>query len=144
MAHKRTVFGVANFKKSLSKRVNKLVKYSEEDVVVGFVQTYSIFVHEAHKTQKKFLEQPFRTGLPIIKSIVNKEVQRTDNLTEAMIAAGEWLKISAQSVTPVDTGSLKSSAFVTVASKEDEVAKQSFVKAEALRQAVLAGRKNAK
>lgn len=133
MGTTRTVFGVADFKKKLDKTIKKFEKGSEENVVVGFVQTYSLPVHELHKTQSKFLEQPFRTGMPIITSIVDREMQKHGNLTQSMLKAGEWLKQSAQAVTPVDTGALKGSAFVTTESKEDEVAEQSFKRSEAIR-----------
>ena len=44
-------------------------------VTVGYRQSYAIFVHETHPTQKKFLEKTYRRLLPEIRQTLIKAMK---------------------------------------------------------------------
>lgn len=108
-------------KKALQGRL-KTVQQSRLTVVVGYTQSYSIFVHEnleAHHPvgQAKFLEQPAREKQALLSGIVLQVLAKGKPLEDALLAAGFRLQLESQLLVPVDTGALKASAFTKVESK---------------------------
>ena len=106
---------------NLERLITKL-KFREKEagqspsVIVGYSQSYSIFVHEnlaAHHPvgQAKFLEYPARKYRREITDIVVTAIRRGATLAQALLLGGLRLQREAQLLTPVDTGALKASAF---------------------------------
>lgn len=88
----------------------------EASVIVGYTQSYAVYVHEDlevyHKVgQAKFLEQPFRELAGELKRIVFLAVKRGQTMSNALLLAGLRLQRESQRRVPVDTGALKNSAF---------------------------------
>lgn len=87
-------------------------------VIVGFTQSYAIYVHENLEAyhpvgQAKFLEQPARDEaiLTSMRSIIFQTLQAGKTMLQALLLAGLRLQREAQLLTPVDTGALRASAF---------------------------------
>lgn len=93
---------------------------------VGYRAPHAIYVHEnlnishpVHAThncggQAKFLETPARRLRKDMALIVRKYIQGKRGLVNGLYAAGHLLKTESQKIVPVDTGYLKSTAFVIV------------------------------
>lgn len=84
--------------------------------LVGFAQDYAIFVHEKtgvyHAVgQAKFLEKPARYLNKEIVRIIKNALLAGMTLARAVILAGLRLQREAQTLTPVDTGALRASAY---------------------------------
>ncbi len=108
---------------SLRAKLRALSRARDEKVtvLVGFTQSYAVFVHEnleAHHPvgQAKFLETPARILAPQLGNIVRDAVQGGNTLEQGLLLAGLRLQREAQLLTPVDTGALRASAFTR---KED-------------------------
>lgn len=91
-------------------------------VVVGFQTTYALKVHEDlvayHPVgQAKYLEQPARELKPEFQRIIKEAKAKGMTLAQALMLTGLRLQREAQTLTPVDTGLLRSSAFT----KEEQV-----------------------
>lgn len=85
-------------------------------VSVGYTQNYALHVHEDMQAvhpvgQAKFLEQPAREGQQKIASIVRRAVKSGLSMLQGLLMAGLWLQRQSQLMVPVDTGSLRNSAF---------------------------------
>lgn len=141
--------GIEGLQATLHKLKSQQKKYGngkDENVVVGFAQTYSVYVHEdleAHHTvgNAQFLMRAIRSNKPLIKSVIVAALQRGRSFLQAMLQAGTVIRKAAQAQTPVDTGSLKMSAYVCRQERVPEVAAAAYAKAEAHRIATLAARK---
>jgi hypothetical protein len=88
-------------------------------IEVGYDTPYARRVHEDlhvfHRVgQAKFLEQPARELEGEIKKVVKEAVLDGKTLEEALKDGGEFLKRASQELVPVDTGLLKSTAYVEV------------------------------
>lgn len=88
----------------------------DASVVVGYTQSYAIYVHENLEAnhpvgQAKFLEQPFRSMSGELKGIVFEALRKGKTMAQALLLAGLRLQRESQKLVPVDTGALKNSAF---------------------------------
>jgi hypothetical protein len=104
---------------------------SSASVSVGYATAYALFVHEniqmkwkglprrppakgeywGPKGQAKFLEQPARQNQGKIAEMVRKALQAKKTMAQALLIAGLWLQRISQLLVPVDSGTLKNSAF---------------------------------
>lgn len=140
--------GLASLRKTLRAMEKKAQKDASESVTVGFVQTYAIFVHEdrtAHHTvgEAGFLTKAAGAFRSALFQDIGNEVKGGKTIRKAMLSAGKILLKAAQDITPVDTGALKGSGFVTDTKNEDQAAEQAFGKSELIRQTAL-GRRSRK
>lgn len=102
--------------RKLRDRAAKAYRESDVSVIVGYTQSYSIFVHENlganHPVgQAKFLEEPARTLQPELARIVYTAVAKGASMAQALVMAGLRLQRESQLLAPVDTGAMKASAF---------------------------------
>lgn len=134
------ITGMSEFNKKLTAMYLRSKKEDREGAVVGFTQTYAIYVHEiqaSHKPGKqwKFLESSARklaaTGELI--RIIEQVYKSSKSLTKALLLAGLRIQGQAQLITPVDTGALKASAFTCKTSEENSKAQEAFAKSESVR-----------
>lgn len=110
---------IENVKKviaALRARAAKAMKDTNVSVVVGYTQSYAIYVHEnleAHHPvgQAKYLEQPARLLAPVLAQIVRDAMKQGKTLAQGLLLAGLRLQRESQMLVPVDTGALKNSAF---------------------------------
>lgn len=84
--------------------------------VVGFTQSYALYVHENLNAyhpvgQAKFLETPLRQNKDEYFKIIKQAVQRGKTVAQGILLACLRLQRDAQTLCPVDTGALKASAF---------------------------------
>lgn len=89
------------------------------NVIVGYTQSYAIYVHEnlsaQHKVgQAKFLEQPARELANELGQIVHEVVAKGKTLIQGLLLAGLRLQRESQKLCPVETGTLKNSAFTRI------------------------------
>lgn len=113
---------IQNLERLVSKlraKATQANKDANASVVVGFTQSYGIYVHEnleaVHPVgQAKFLEQPFREMRNVLYRIVSEAVRHGKTMAQGLLLAGLRLQREAQKLCPVDTGALKGSAFTRV------------------------------
>jgi hypothetical protein len=115
-------------------------------VVVGFTQSYGIYVHENlganHPVgQAKFLEQPAREMAGDIATVVRTALKRGATLEQSMLLGGLRLQRESQKLVPVDTGALKGSAFTALEDDADAAAEEAFSNSQAIREQALADRR---
>lgn len=91
---------------------------SQPEVVVGYTQSYALYVHEdmeAHHPvgQAKYLEQPARelSNSGELGRIVTQAKAQGRPLSTGLLLAGLRLQRESQQLVPVDTGALRASAF---------------------------------
>jgi len=129
--------GLDKLQKELRALSRKAKAGAREDVIVGFTQSYAIWVHEIqarHKPGKqwKYLESPARrlatTGelIRLIKTVYEK----TNSLTSGMTLAGLRIQREAQEIVPIDTGALRASAFTAKESNVEANARRAFAESE--------------
>lgn len=110
---------IENVKKviaALRARAAKAQKDTNVSVVVGYTQSYAIYVHENLEAyhpvgQAKYLEQPARLLAPVLAQIVRDAMKQGKTLAQGLLLAGLRLQRESQLLVPVDTGALKNSAF---------------------------------
>lgn len=101
---------------TLRSKAAKALKDSNVSVVVGYTQNYVLYVHEnleaIHPTgNAKFLENPARQNAKRYGEITRQELQQGKTMAQSLLLAGLALQRDSQQQVPVDTGSLKGSAF---------------------------------
>lgn len=84
--------------------------------VVGYTQSYAIYVHENLEShhpvgEAKFLEKPFRRLHKDLMRQIKDDMKKGLTLQQALLRAGLRLQRDSQLLVPVDTGALKNSAF---------------------------------
>lgn len=96
-------------------------KYGKTDVsvVVGYTQSYAVYVHENLEAfhpvgQAKFLEQPHRTMQRELAEMISNLLNSGVSLVQTLFLAGLRLQRESQKLCPVDTGALKASAFTKI------------------------------
>lgn len=115
-------------------RVKKDYSKTEVEVIVGYSQTYAIYVHEnlnaSHKKgkQAKFLEAPARSMQGELGKTVASVFEKTKDFKKALLAAGYQLQRASQKLVPVDTGALKASAFTALKKDLDKKANAAFTR----------------
>lgn len=118
---------ILNLEKLLSTLRSKAAASIKDDsasVIVGYTQNYAIYVHEnleaKHKVgQAKFLEQPARET---DGRITREALQRGKTLAQALLLEGLNLQRRSQKLVPVDTSTLKNSAFTRIEQGTGETA----------------------
>lgn len=110
------VEGVKRVQAILQARASKAGEETSKSVIVGYTQSYALYVHEnleAHHSvgQAKFLEQPAREEADKIGGIVRTALTKGASVSDALLLGGLYLQRASQQLVPVDTGALKSSAF---------------------------------
>lgn len=108
--------GLQRLVSKLRDKAAKATKDADVSVLVGFVASYAIFVHENleayHKVgQAKFLEQPAREMRDVLWGIVRVALEAGKTMAQGLVLAGLRLQREAQKLCPVLTGNLKASAF---------------------------------
>jgi hypothetical protein len=104
--------------REVQRELKRLSKgFIAEGVVVGFTQSYAIYVHEMkglkHTTGKAgFLLDNARDLRKEMAQTVLTVTKNTGNVTKGLIAAGQRLQGAAMDDTPIDTGALRASSFV--------------------------------
>lgn len=116
MADLRHVRGIARLIAQLRARAAKARRDEKVSVVVGYTQSYAVYVHEdltAHHPvgKAKYLTDPLRRLGKVLKGIVAEALARGKTLAQGLLLAGLRLQRESQMEVPVDTGALKSSAF---------------------------------
>ncbi len=98
-------------------------KYSKTpavDAVVGFTQSYALYVHEDMEAQHpnggqaKFLEQPMRQYRSELLDMVAESLKKGITLDLALLKAALRLLREAQKLCPVKTGALRASGFAAL------------------------------
>jgi hypothetical protein len=139
--------GTRKFSKTIKRLKLKVRKTVNSRVSVGFSQRYALFVHEdltakhPRGGQAKFLETPSRQLGPQLSNIIRQVVQSGNTLLEGQLAAGEVLLNAATDLTPIDTGALRLSGFVSDSKNEQAAAQAAFQRSESHRTATLSNRK---
>lgn len=128
--------GIKELKATLKQLRKRSSRRDNGSVVVGYTANYALFVHEniemklkgqerkgkgakgrywdpQGRGQAKFLEQPVRTLTGELKKIVRTATGRI-GLIKALLLAALRIQRESQLLVPVDTGTLKSSAFTAV------------------------------
>lgn len=139
-----TLEGYAPLKFKLSKMV-KDVKEQKAGVVIGHAMPYSMLVHETHKHQAKFLENAYREELNSgrARATVREEYKKHKNLQKALFKVGNNIKVTSQANTPVKTGALRASAFVSRGGGKGDTAYRARVRGNELIQAYYEARQAA-
>ena len=107
-------------------------------VVVGYTQTYAVYVHENTKAnhpvgQAKFLSGPADTMADEIATLVEKAVQAGVGVVSGLTLAGLRLQRESQKLVPVDTGALKNSAFTSLEKNVAKASLDAFERSETIR-----------
>lgn len=110
------VIGIEGVNAKLRKLADRSRQKDAGALVVGFSQSYAIYVHEVparHKPGKqwKYLETAVRRLAPEIPRIVEATYRVTGSIYAGLLKAALRIQAAAQLLTPVDTGALKASAF---------------------------------
>lgn len=138
MSNVLRVEGVDKILQQIGERVKKTVQDLNAVVAVGYSTAYALYVHEniemkwrglprrhpakgvywGPKGQAKFLEQPFRelNRSGVTGDIVRKALLRGATMSQALVLAGLRIQRDSQKLVPIDTGTLKNSAFTVVES----------------------------
>lgn len=129
---------------SLEKKLRGLRRQAEEanvSVIVGYTQTYAVYVHEdlsarhAEGKQAKYLETPLRKLGGELGSIAAQIFKRTGSMRTALLTAGLRLQRESQEIVPIDTSALRASAFTCSEEELESVAAAAFARSEAIRKA---------
>jgi hypothetical protein len=114
------ITGISELKRKLA-RLSKQ-HGTVEDVVVGFTQSYALYVHEIPARHvvgnMHYLIGPARRLKRELGNIVEETTANTFSLQNGLLTAGRRLQREAQNEVPVDTGALKASSFTA---KESEL-----------------------
>ena len=138
MSNVLKVEGVDKILQQIGERVKKTAQDLNAVVAVGYSTAYALYVHEniemkwrglprrypakgvywGPKGQAKFLEQPFRelNRSGVLGGIVRKALFRGATMSQALVLAGLRIQRDSQKLVPIDTGTLKNSAFTVVES----------------------------
>lgn len=98
--------------------VARLRPYKNVSVSVGYNTPYAVKVHEdlamnhPNGGQAKYLEEPARRLAPTLAQKIYDGLKKGRNLRQVLMTAGLELKMESIQLVPVDTGLLKSTAFV--------------------------------
>jgi len=117
---------------------NMSEKKDNVSVVVGYTQSYAIFVHEnleSHHTvgNAKYLESPANRLKATMGKIVSTVYAATGDMEKGLIAAGLRLQRESQLEVPIDTGALRASAFTAASRNVETASKAAFTKSQAIR-----------
>lgn len=93
------------------------VKEKKVEAEIGYSAPYAVYVHEDlqkyHSNgQAKFLEQPYNSMKPALTQMIIDSLKKGDTLSKAVGKAYLVLKAASQALVPVDTGTLRDSAYV--------------------------------
>lgn len=129
-------------------RVIAKLKFSEqqakndnESAVVGYTQSYAIYVHEnldahhAEGKQAKFLETPARELAPELARIVADTYKKTKSMSKGLLVAAFRLLRASQEIVPIDTGALKASGFASYQKDEEQAAQAAYAASQAIKEA---------
>jgi hypothetical protein len=138
MSNVLRVEGVDKILQQIGERIKKTAQDLNAVVAVGYSTAYALYVHEniemkwrglprrhpakgvywGPKGQAKFLEQPFRelNRSGVTGDIVRKALLRGATMSQALVLAGLRIQRDSQKLVPIDTGTLKNSAFTVVES----------------------------
>lgn len=114
-------------------------KEATQGVVVGYTQTYAVYVHEnlnashAEGKQAKYLEQPAREMQAELGGIVSTVAAKTGSVEKGLLAAGLRLQRESQKLVPIDTGALKASAFTALEDEVEAVSQHAYITSQAIR-----------
>ena len=97
----------------------KALSLKKSAVLVGYSQSYAIYVHEnleaVHPVgQAKFLEQPAREHAKEISETIQRGLKRGLSTEQSLLLGGLQLQAFSQRLCPVATGALRASAFTEV------------------------------
>ena len=116
------ITGIKSVERSLKKLEKARLEASatgKVEATVGYTAAYAAYVHEIpakHKKgkQDKFLEQPARelANNGTLRDIIVEAANKGASLQKAVTLAARRLQRESMKLVPVDTGNLKSSAFV--------------------------------
>lgn len=110
------VDGISEIVNALGKAKSRIGSTQKVSVIVGYTQSYAIYVHEnleAHHPvgQAKYLESPYRRMKPELVKAIQLGASKGLSLLQTIMRAGLLLQRESQKQVPVDTGALKNSAF---------------------------------
>jgi hypothetical protein len=134
----KLIGSLSTVKRRLGERI-KQARGANTSAVVGYIQTYSVIVHEdldaSHAPGKtaKYLEIPLRQNMRVLADMISKHYLRTLDLGQALLVGCNFLKRLSQQIVPVDTGALRASAFTAMADDEDGAATAAFYRSESIR-----------
>lgn len=143
--------GLSGLLASLKRLEKKYYEGKPPEVVVGYTQSYALYVHEVPadhtgpgRTGKwKYLSDPalrlVNSGQ--LKDDIVRRVKRGVDLGLAMLRAGMRLQLESQKEVPVDTSALKASAFTAFGHNVDGKARAVFDYSEGVRLTELERRK---
>jgi len=132
------ITGIKEVIRALTEMSKDAKKDDRVTVIVGFTQSYAVWVHEnlqaQHKVgQAKFLESPARSLRKEFVKLIRTTTQKTGNIRDGLLIAGLRLQREAQKLTPVDTGALRASAFTAFEEDSESEARKAFKRSEALK-----------
>lgn len=109
---------------ALQRRITRATKRFEGTMIVGYSAPYAYVVHEDLERwhpngQAKFLEEPLRryTNNGIVQQMIRERVMSGMPMIDALAEVGEFIKQASQALVPVQTGTLRDSAYVKTEEK---------------------------
>jgi hypothetical protein len=110
------VLGIDKVNAELKKIASRSNQKDMGNVIVGYTQSYAVYVHERqarHKEGKqwKYLESVLRRLAPEIPKIVATVYMYSNSLIKGLLVAGLRIQRESQQIVPIDTSALKASAY---------------------------------
>lgn len=135
------ITGLNELQKKLKRRREE-ARNCNRSSVVGYTQSYGIYVHEdltaqhAEGKQAKYLEAPARNLGGVLGGIIETVYRKTKNMPKALMVAALRLQRESQEIVPIDTGALRASAFSAMDVDEDKEAAAARARSDAIRSAM--------
>jgi hypothetical protein len=113
-------------------------KYGDgKSIVIGFAQTYALFVHEINAAyrvgQWKYLETAIKQMRQSMGQWIATELKKGKKLDAVQLAACRKLLAYAKTLTPKDTGALRASGYVCFEEQHQAVSEAAYKASEQIR-----------
>lgn len=122
---------------TLKKLFRRSKKEDNGGVIVGYTQSYALYVHEVNREHRvgqwKYLQAAYMNKQAEVPGMVAAVYKKTQSVVQGLLIAGLAIQRLAQKLTPVDTGALKNSAYTAKEEEAQAKAARAFAKSEAIR-----------
>lgn len=137
--------GLERVNRMIQRSINRVKPFEELQTEIGYTQTYALIVHEDLEVyhpygQAKYLEMPSRRYRSNIYKVIAAGLGRGLSFQKSLLEGCEFLRQTAIPFTPIDTGALRLSTYISTLSKASVIAAKTFAVSEAHRLSVLAAR----
>ena len=136
--------GLSNVISALQQLKKRYYETKPPPVVVGYTQSYALYVHEVPANHSKrgrtgkwkYLTDPARrlNNDGTLKDMILSAIQQGTQLNLAMLRAGMRLQRESQQEVPVDTSALKASAFTAYEQEVEGKARAVFEYSEGVKE----------